>query len=38
MSPKYLELINSFNSLMPNLKMMFVGDDWQAINGLQELM
>ena len=32
MSPNYLLLLQSLKSLLPNVKMMFVGDDWQAIN------
>ena len=28
----YLKLLKSLNKLRPNTKMMFVGDDWQAIN------
>ena len=32
MSPNYLLLLQSLNTLLPNAKMMFVGDDWQAIN------
>lgn len=28
----YLKLLKSLNKLLPNTKMMFVGDDWQAIN------
>ena len=32
MSPSYLRLLKSLNDLLPHAKMMFVGDDWQAIN------
>lgn len=32
MSPNYLLLLQSLDSLLPHAKMMFVGDDWQAIN------
>ena len=32
LSPQYLKLLDAIRELRPNLKLMFVGDDWQAIN------
>jgi DNA helicase-4 len=32
LSPQFIEAISCLRSLNPNLKLMFVGDDWQAIN------
>lgn len=32
MTPNYLLLLKSLNDLLPHAKMVFVGDDWQAIN------
>lgn len=32
MSPNYLLLLQSLSQVLPKVKLMFVGDDWQAIN------
>ncbi len=32
LSPQFIEAVSCLRSLNPNVKLMFVGDDWQAIN------
>lgn len=32
LSPQFIEAVSCLRSLNPNIKLMFVGDDWQAIN------